>query len=235
MEKKEIVKLQKSKRIKDFLPLMKEYGSSDISDMLCTYSFNVVQETDLSKYGNLSDYEIVICGQIGKAGTSLICNLKRDVLYSKLNNRFVDSGLDMLAFGPDSSDIMLPDTISAITIPVGEGGLYKALFSLWQLAGLGFSIEYSLVPVKQVTIEACEIFDLDPWQLLSGKCSLFITDHPEALKRHFKEQGVICETIGHMLPGKDKLICHRENVSRLNRPGPDEILKIIKDCFIAND
>lgn len=172
--------------------------------------------------------EIVLSGYIGLAGTVYLAEEYTEKLEQTLPAHFIRSGAALkpaIAVLPDPED-MVCHGVKAM-YHVGEGGLLNALCELASDSRTGFRIDYERVPVKQVTIEFCEVFDLNPWQLMSGGCVMMITDRGYETVSACRSMGIPCEVIGYISADNDKVICHDEVRSCLNRPEPDELLKII--------
>ena len=172
--------------------------------------------------------EIVLFGYIGMAGTVYLAETKQEELKKTLPQHFIRSGsqlkerIDIL---PDP-EIAQKHGVKAM-YQIAEGGLLNGLCRLAAEGAAGFRIDYEQVPVKQVTIECCEIFDLNPWQLMSGGCVMMITEHGYETVRAFADLGQPCQIIGYISDNLDKVICHGEIRSHLNRPEPDELLKVL--------
>lgn len=171
--------------------------------------------------------EIVLCGYIGLAGTVYLAEEKREDLEKTLPRHFIQSGValkEIIRVLPDP-ETAVKHGVSAM-YQIGEGGLLNGLCCLAADSPAGFRVDYEQVPVKQVTIECCEVFHLNPWQLMSGGCVMMITEHGYETVRAFEELGVPCRIIGYISHDQDKVICHEEIRSHLNRPEPDELLKV---------
>ncbi len=177
--------------------------------------------------------EIVLCGYIGLAGTVYLAREKAGELVKTLPRHFIRSGLeleDMIRILPDP-EIALAHGVKAM-YQIGEGGLLNGLCRLAADSRTGFRIDYEEVPVRQVTIECCEVFDLNPWQMMSGGCVMMITEHGYETVRAFENLNVPCRIIGYISPDNDKVVCHGEIRSHLNRPQPDELLKVFIEKII---
>lgn len=171
--------------------------------------------------------EIILCGNIGLAGTVYLAENRAEELGKTLPGHFIRSGAaleEQIRILPD------PETARAHGVTamyqIGEGGILNGLCRLAADSATGFRVDYEEVPVKQVTIECCEVFDLNPWQFMSGGCVLMIAEHGYETVRAFEHLEVPCRIIGYISPDQDKLICHGEIRSCLNRPQPDELLKV---------
>ncbi|MDO5408939.1 MAG: AIR synthase-related protein [Lachnospiraceae bacterium] len=171
--------------------------------------------------------EIVLCGCIGLIGTVYLAEHEKEALGKTLPDHFIRSGAalaDRTGILPDPQEAKKTGVTAMYQI--GEGGLLNGLCRLAADSKTGFCIDYEEVPVKQVTIECCEVFDLNPWQLMSGGCVLMVTEHGYETRHVFEKLGVPCRIIGYISRDHDKVICHDDIRSCLNRPEPDELLKI---------
>ena len=50
---------------------------------------------------------------------------------------------------------------------MGEGGFLSALWKMAEASQVGLEMDFSKVPIRQETIEICEIFDINPYKLNS--------------------------------------------------------------------
>ena len=210
--------------------VMKAERAASLSAFVDGYGMSAY-EMKLDQYFEEKDIrpgqEIVLCGYIGLAGTVYLAEEKQQELEKILPRHFIRSGAalkDGIRILPDP-ETALKHGVTAMYL-IGEGGLLNGLCRLAADSATGFRIDYEEVPVKQVTIECCEVFDLNPWQLMSGGCVMMVTEHGYETVRAFENTGVPCRIIGYISPDRDKLICHGEIRSCLNRPQPDELLKV---------
>ncbi|MFQ9346198.1 MAG: AIR synthase-related protein [Coprococcus sp.] len=72
--------------------------------------------------------------------------------------------------------------------PIGEGGILAALWDMAEGAGIGLSVEMKKMTVRQETIEVCEVFHLNPYQLTSTGAVLMVTPKGEELKERLKRK-----------------------------------------------
>lgn len=173
--------------------------------------------------------ELVLCGYIGMAGTLYLTEHRRDELKKVLPEHFIRTGelLKQIAVSYPDTELMKAHGVTAV-YPVLEGGILSAFCQLAVDSDTGFRIDYEAVPVKQLTIECCEVFDLNPWQLMSGGCTLMVAEHGYEVVQALAEQGMTGYVIGYITKDQDKVICHGEIRSHLNRPEADELLKVLK-------
>ena len=48
-----------------------------------------------------------------------------------------------------------------------EGGFLSALWKMAEASQVGLTVDFRKVPIRQETIEVCEIFDINPYRLES--------------------------------------------------------------------
>jgi|GEM_PF-4556426 len=172
------------------------------------------------------DETILVCGKVAKGATGYLVRFRE----GELGGHFPAWLLEEAAHLGEGA-LVYPDieklTAAKSVINVAEGGMYRAIFDIWTKYQLGFEIEYSDVPVSQVSIEICEYYDMDPWRLFAGGCILIIADNARRVKLELEEQGFEAVTVGYLRRDKEKLIRHREVVSRADRPKRDEILDVL--------
>lgn len=110
---------------------------------------------------------------------------------------------------------------------VSGGGIYAALWELAESAGVGLSVDLKKIPVKQETIEICEFYGLNPYELSSGGCLLMTADNGENLVQDLKAAQIPAAVIGTITEGNDRIVINEEEKRFLERPKTDEICKMM--------
>ena len=218
MDRKYVMKAEKETSLSAFVD---NYGITAYDKKLM--DFFAAEDMEI-----LPGQEIVLFGYIGMAGTVYLAEERREELERVLPRHFVQSGLalkDKICILPEP-EIAVKHGVKAM-YQIGEGGLLNGLCRLAADSPTGFRVDYEEVAVRQVTIECCEVFHLNPWQLMSGGCVMMITERGYETVRAFETPELPCRIIGYISPDQDKVICHDEVRSYLNRPEPDELLKVI--------
>ena len=95
-----------------------------------------------------------------------------------------------------------------------------------QASGVGLEVSIEDIPVRQHTIELCEFFDLNPYQLISSGSMLIVTDHGNALVRELEREGIKATVIGRTTDSNDKIIYRQGKAASLEAPKQDELYKI---------
>ena len=104
---------------------------------------------------------------------------------------------------------------------LSQGGIFGALREMAEHAGVGLEVDLRKIPVKQETIEICEYFDVNPYELYSAGALLVGTEHGEALVRHLERYSVPAAVIGRVTDSNDRLILNGEDRRYLDRAPQD--------------
>lgn len=178
------------------------------------------------------DMDIVISKWIALQGTGKIAVVKKEELKKRLPERMVRQAATYgryLSVIPEAK-IAMEHGVCAMH-DVSGGGIFRAVWEVAESAGTGIRIDLKKIPVKQETIEVCEVFGLNPYELLSGGAMLFVTEHGEALAEKLKQAGILGTVIGKLTDNNDRVVITRgedgEEVRFLDRPRTDEVDKIL--------
>lgn len=171
--------------------------------------------------------DVVVTKWIGIEGTSIIAREKEQELLMRFSRPFVEEAKNF-----DQFLSVVPEAATAIKSGVSamhdvtEGGIYGALWELAEASGVGLDIDLKAIPVRQETIEICECFRLNPYQLISSGCMLMTAPDGRRLVRDLEKAGVKATLIGRCVEGKAKKVVNGEEEAFLERPKTDELYKI---------
>ena len=177
--------------------------------------------------GIKAEQDIVVSKWIGLEGTARLANRYREQLSARYPVRMIDE-----AAAYDRYLSVIPEAATAVKSgvcgmhDVSRGGIFGALWELAQRAGVGLEIDLKKIPVKQETIEICEFFELNPYELLSGGCLLMTTDNGQALADALMREGIPAAVIGRTTAGKDRVIYNDGEKRYLDRAKTDQIYMV---------
>lgn len=172
--------------------------------------------------------ELVIAGSIALQGTLEILRYHEEALGKYYSTSFLRSieGLSEFLLTESQAEI-LKDSNAVEIWPLGEGGIFAALWNLTDFLEMGMEIDLKLIPVFQETIELCEYYDINPYRLLSSGASILVCDHGGRTAAWLKERGIPCQVFGRVFKSSKRLIYNGENRSFLDRPQKDELNKVL--------
>ena len=96
-------------------------------------------------------------------------------------------------------------------------------------SGVGVEVVIEDIPFRQHTIEFCERYDLNPYQLISSGSMLITTDHGRTLVNELEQAGIKATIIGHTTDSRDKVIYRQGKAANLEAPRQDELYKIYSE------
>ena len=173
------------------------------------------------------DQDIVVSKWIGLEGTVRLARERRRELSARYPARMLDE-----AAAYDRYLSVIPEAATAVKSgvcgmhDVSKGGIFAALWELAERAGVGLKIDLKKIPVKQETIEICEFFALNPYELLSGGCLLMTAQNGDALAAALEQEDIPAVCIGRTTDGNDRVIFNDDEKRYLDKPKADQIYSV---------
>lgn len=199
----------------------------------CGSCQNGKNEDDASVYDAAAGQDIVLTGWIGMEGMLRILDEKE----AELKTRFSTSFLKQM--GAYKSHVFVQREIELARrngadkiFQIGEGGVFAGLWNLAKEMESGLEVDLKKIPVLQETVEVCEFFRLNPYQLTSAGAMIMVTSDGEHLVEVMSEQGIPAVMIGRLTDSNDKILRNGEEVRYIDRPAPDEIMKIFENVKV---
>ena len=180
--------------------------------------------------------ELVVACPVALKGTSVIAKNKKDKLAERFSAGFIQNciNLDTQA-GVENGQSekcsivwnIAQEAGASALYAMGEGGFLSALWKMAEASEVGLEADFRKVPIRQETIEVCEIFDLNPYKLQSDGAILIGIRGGEALVQRLRNEGFMAEIIGQTNSGNDRLLHSGGSARYLERPAEDELYRII--------
>ena len=109
--------------------------------------------------------------------------------------------------------------------------LFRSIFgALWELAessGIGLEIDLKKIPIRQETVEVCEFFGINPYQLISSGSMLIAAEDGSLLVQELQKQGIHAVLVGKATKGNDRILLNEEERRFLEPPRADELYKVV--------
>lgn len=196
-------------------------------------SVTAVGMADSGKVLSVSDIkpgmDIVICGYIGLAGSAIILDKKGE----DLRKRFCDSFLDGMNDFENCYSIAEEAAVavnSGVTAmhDVSRGGIMKALWEMAETADVGIEVNLDNIPIRQQTIELCEYYNLNPYEMMSTGAVIMVTEDGAGLVSELSHRGYAAEVAGQTTDSNDRVFIRNEERAFITPPKGDEIYKIFQ-------
>ena len=181
---------------------------------------NVGQEMAAKVYNKAkAGQDIVMTKWIGISDTVRLAQEKEEELLSRYPLFFIKSAQNLEQFYS-----VIPEAATAVKSgvtamhDVAGGGIFGALWELGERFDVGLQVELKKIPIKQETVEVCEFFGYNPYEIRSDGALLMLTDDSHALLRALEEQGIAAAVIGVTTDGNDKVILNDDEKRFLEPP-----------------
>ncbi len=178
--------------------------------------------------GAKPDMDVVVTKYIGLEGSAIIAKEKREELRKKFSETYIDGAAafsDMLSVVAEGK--IAADYSVAAMHDVTEGGIFGALWEVAEASKVGLEIELLKIPVKQETIEICEVFGINPYELISSGSMLIITEDGNGLVAELNKAGIPATIIGRTTDSNDRVLLNGEERRFLVPPKTDELYKVV--------
>lgn len=185
------------------------------------------KEALIKTAGVIPGQEIVMTKWAGLEGTAIIAKEKEQELLSKYNKDFIENAKHFIDFISVVEEAKIARNMRVTSMhDVTEGGLFGALWEMGEASKVGLEVDLKKITLKQETVEICEFYDLNPYQLISSGVMLMVTDKANALVNELNKNGIVASVIGRITEGNDRIIINGEEKRYLEPPKSDELYKV---------
>ena len=181
----------------------------------------------ISTAGARAGMDILVTKWIGIEGTSIIAKEQEKRLRERFSVPFIESakGLDRFLSVLPEAEIAVRCGVCAMH-DVTEGGIFGALWEMAEASGVGLEIDVKKIPIRQETVEVCEFFGINPYQLISSGCMLMAAENGMTLQRELEKAGICASVIGKATEGNDRVLLNEDERRFLEPPKTDELYKV---------
>ena len=182
----------------------------------------------LATKGARPGQDIVITKWIGLEGTAILAKEREEMLLKRFPRHMIDEAKtyeEMLSVIPEAATAM-KSNVSAMH-DITEGGVFGALWEMAESAGVGLTVDLKELPVKQATVEICNFFDINPYELMSSGSMLIVTDKGHDLVRELEKAHIHGAVVGKITDSNDRIVVNGEETRFLEPPKTDELYKAL--------
>ncbi len=192
--------------------------------VLTATAFGVMEEAPLRASNLRAGMDLLIAGTIAQEGTALLAAAKEKELRTRFPADFVENAIHM------GRSICILDAAqaakregAAALHDVSQGGIFGALWELCEGAQIGLEADLRKIPIRQETVEICEYYGKNPYQLLSGGSLLIGARNGKAMEERLRGRGIDAVWIGTFTEGSRRILRNKEEIRFLERPAQDAI------------
>lgn len=172
--------------------------------------------------------QIVMTKWAGLEGTARLTNRCREQLLTRYPAQFLAEAAEFdrqLSILPEAA-VACKSGVGAVCA-AGEGGVFHALWTLAEQTGTGLEVFLKKIPIRQETVEVCNLLDVNPYELASNGSLLCVTKQGEALAENFRRAGICAEVIGLMTGENDRVILNGQERRFLEPAKEDSIYRVL--------
>lgn len=179
------------------------------------------------KKENIAGAKIIMTKWCGLCGTALLAEHYKDKLCTRYTRSFIEKAeqfSDKVSVLEEAS--LAWEAGADFVHDAAEGGVFGALWELAEQADCGMDIDIRKIPIRQETVEICEYFDCNPYQLRAEGSLLIISRQAEVLCDTLQKAGIFAAVIGEVKEGKERRILNEEEVRFLEPNRVEEYERI---------
>ncbi len=172
--------------------------------------------------------DLVVTKWVGLEGTGIIAKEKEEELTKRYPLSLIreaqqfDAYLSVL---PESRIAMACG--AAAMHDVTEGGIFGALWELASGSKVGVEVDLKKIPIRQETVEICNFYEINPYELISSGSMLIATENGHDLVRELEKAGIAASVIGKTTDSNDRIVTNDGEVRFLEPAKTDELYKVI--------
>lgn len=164
--------------------------------------------------------QILFVGYLAMEDTSFFASVYKEELLKRLPFFLIKSVTESpkkLSLEYVSKLIFKKGIIKAVAL--GRGGIEAALYELADSMNVGFKVDMNCLPIRQETVELCEVLKKNLYELNSNGAMLIVSEDAEKLREYLFENQVKAELIGEIdSSDKAKKLIRGERIGYLDRP-----------------
>lgn len=167
--------------------------------------------------------DLLLTKWAGLEGTACIAHTAREELLAKYPAFLVDAAegfFDRLSVRPEA-EMAVRFGVHAMH-DLSGGGVFAALWEMAESSGIGLRVVLRDIPVRQETVEICDYFDLNLYELSSGGSLLLAVPDGNGLVEALQAAGIPAAVIGKAQTGRDRILTNGEEIRYLEPPKGDE-------------
>ena len=181
------------------------------------------------RFGNL---DIVMTGFAGLCGSVALAYEKYNILQSRYPAAFLKEAQKQERFLAWEYSVL--EQGITVAYPLSEGGVFAGLWKLGECVGIGLQVYLKQIPIKQETVEICNFFDVNPYQMQSEGSSLLLSENGYRLKRRLLEKGIFSEVIGVTTEDNDRVVINGEERRYLQKQYADALAIARGECMTVS-
>lgn len=155
--------------------------------------------------------DLVVTKWVGLEGSVCLVQKEEEKLLRQLPYEYVENIRQYAEYLSVEKEKKLAAKYGAKALcEVSEGGIFGALWEMADDAEVGIEVDLKKIPIRQETIEICEVFAINPYQISSRGVLLIGAENGSYLVKMLEKEGVEAAVIGYVTAGNDRVVYNRQ-------------------------
>lgn len=155
--------------------------------------------------------DLVLTKWIALKGTFELASRKGEQLLSRFPSVMIQDAAEFERYLSTEREYQISGGYGAAAIyPLGKGGILNGLWNMLEQMEAGMEIDLRKIPIRQESVEICEFFDLNPYQLGSTGSLLLAAPDGNRLVLDLKQQGIPAVVIGKATADNDRVVINED-------------------------
>lgn len=173
--------------------------------------------------------DLVISKWIGLEATSILAKERREMLEERFSPEFVRTAEKFDQYLSVMPDARAAKSAGAAAMhDITEGGVFGAFWEMASAGGVGLDIDARAIPIRQETVEICEFFGVNPYQIMSSGSMLIAAEDGQAVVRALRDAGIFGTVVGRTTDSSARILRNKEEIRYLDKPQPDELYRALE-------
>ncbi|MDF2591522.1 MAG: hydrogenase maturation factor [Clostridia bacterium] len=170
--------------------------------------------------------DVVMTKYAGLEGTAILAADREPELRGKLTDEQLDKAKNLSSQISVVKEGILAGELGVNSMhDVTEGGILGAAWEIAESSNTGVEIYLADIPVLYETKQICNVFNLNPYRLISSGSMIITCSNGHELVEQFSKAGIPAAVIGRIIE-KERIIIEHGIKNELEAPGPDELFKV---------
>lgn len=176
-----------------------------------------------------ADLDLVVTKGIALGAAAYLAKTRREELLARFSPGFIHGAENFAEEYSACKEAEIAVEHGALAMQdLSEGGIFGALWEMADGAGVGLDVTLKKIPIRQETVEICEFFGVNPYQMLSTGALLIAVKDGEGLVQKLGIEGIPAAVIGRTTAGNERILRNGEEVRYLDKPQMDEMYRVTK-------
>jgi hydrogenase expression/formation protein HypE len=168
---------------------------------------------------------VIMTKYAGLEGTAILAKDREQELKNMLTNEQLERAMNLSSQISVVKEGVLAGEFGVNSMhDVTEGGILGAAWEVAESSNTGVEIYLDSIPVLEETKRICEIYQLNPYRLISSGSMIITCSNGAELVEHFRAANIPAAVIGKIIE-KDRILIANNIKKELDPPGPDELFK----------